>query len=145
MEAFIEAIENKYRAGVRYHNSWHEADVVNNIWMLMAGSKKVVTPLEQFAGFVAAMVHDVDHGGFSNNYLVQTGSALALRYNDASPLENMHLSTALEVAKSKFETDIFATLPENVYRATRKRIIQIVIGERRGAKEERSEGGYFRV
>ena len=33
------------------------------------------------------------HGGLTNPHLIATRHALALRYNDASPLEAMHAAT----------------------------------------------------
>lgn len=35
-----------------------------------------------FAAIVAAAIHDLDHPGVNNSYLINTSSELALRYND---------------------------------------------------------------
>lgn len=51
-----------------------------------------LSPSEKFALFLAAAIHDYDHPGLSNSFLVTTRSPLALMYNDLSPLENHHVS-----------------------------------------------------
>ena len=35
-----------------------------------------------FAAIVAAAIHDIDHPGVNNAYLINTSAELALRYND---------------------------------------------------------------
>ena len=49
-----------------------------------------------FAALVAAAVHDVDHPGKSNQFLIETSHDLALLYNDNSVLENHHLAVAFK-------------------------------------------------
>ena len=49
-----------------------------------------------FAALVAAAVHDVDHPGRSNQFLIETSDELALLYNDNSVLENHHLAVAFK-------------------------------------------------
>jgi hypothetical protein len=38
------------------------------------------------------ILHDFQHGGFSNDFLIQSSDPLAMLYNDRSPLENHHVS-----------------------------------------------------
>lgn len=40
------------------------------------------------------VIHDYEHGGFTNDFLVNCQDDLAIRYNDRSPLENHHLAAA---------------------------------------------------
>ena len=39
-----------------------------------------------------ASIHDYDHSGTNNVYLINNLDDLALKYNDKSPLENHHIS-----------------------------------------------------
>ena len=39
------------------------------------------------------MIHDYDHSGTTNNFHVQSGSQLAVLYNDRSVQENHHVSS----------------------------------------------------
>ena len=51
-----------------------------------------VDPLTLMACYIAAIVHDLDHRGLNNDFLIKSCDPLALRYNDASPMENHHLA-----------------------------------------------------
>lgn len=53
-----------------------------------------LTPLEIGIMYMAAAVHDYQHPGLNNPYLVNSRHELAIRYNDKSPLENHHASSA---------------------------------------------------
>jgi len=52
-----------------------------------------------FASYVACAAHDVGHDGHNNIYHINTGSELALRYNDQSVLENHHASLGWRLLK----------------------------------------------
>lgn len=60
----------------------------------------VVTPLDNFMIIVAAAIHDVGHPGVNNLYLQKTMDPIAVRYNDRSVLENMHLAITFELMQS---------------------------------------------
>ena len=49
------------------------------------------------AALVAAAVHDVDHPGRNNQFVVNSGHELALLYNDNAVLENHHLAVAFKI------------------------------------------------
>jgi high affinity cAMP-specific and IBMX-insensitive 3',5'-cyclic phosphodiesterase 8 len=51
------------------------------------GLREMMSPVDIIASLIAAAIHDVDHPGFSNAYLVATSAPLALRYNDIAVLE----------------------------------------------------------
>ncbi len=46
---------------------------------------------------LAGLAHDVGHPGVNNPFLILSKHDLALRYNDKSPLENMHASVLYEI------------------------------------------------
>ena len=52
---------------------------------------------QHIASMWSAVMHDFEHGGVNNDFLIKTSAPLAVLYNDQSPLENHHLaaSTAL--------------------------------------------------
>ena len=65
----------------------------------MSPPQPIFTQLEVLAALVAAVIHDVDHPGRNNQFLVVTEDPLAILYNDESVLENHHLALAFELMK----------------------------------------------
>ena len=57
---------------------------------------KWLTDVEIFATIYAAAVHDYEHNGTTNAFHVNTGSELALLYNDQAVLENHHVSSTFK-------------------------------------------------
>ena len=83
------------------------------------------TPLEVLAAILASSMHDVDHPGTTNQYLVNTSSELALMYNDESVLENHHLAVAFKLLQPK-ECDIFVSFNKKQRQTLRKMTIDMV-------------------
>lgn len=52
------------------------------------------------------MVHDIDHPGFNNVFLVNTRNKLAMRYNDRSIIENHSIALAFDLMQHSDELDI---------------------------------------
>ena len=53
-----------------------------------------MTDLELLALFTAAAVHDYDHPGRTNAFLVAVGDTKAVMYNDRAVLESHHVASA---------------------------------------------------
>ncbi len=80
---FLRKIESGYKNN-SYHNSRHAADVLQSLHMIMHQGGLVpgyVDQLTMLGCYLAAVVHDYEHVGRSNDYLVSTTDALAVRYN----------------------------------------------------------------
>ena len=82
---FFKKIESGYK-NVHYHNSTHAADVMQAIhcFLVKLGLGELVTMEECFAGLVAGAIHDFEHPGTNNAFLINTVSSLAVRYNDVA-------------------------------------------------------------
>jgi hypothetical protein len=46
---------------------------------------------------VVQIIHDYEHKGVNNDYLVRVSDSLAILYNDKSPMENHHLAAAFNL------------------------------------------------
>jgi len=75
---------------------------------------------------IAAVCHDLDHPGLNNSYQVNSGTKLALRFNDASTLENMHSYLCFTILR-KNGCDIFAGMDKGDRATVRKLIIGCII------------------
>ena len=73
----------------------------------------------------AAAIHDVDHPGLTNQFLINTSSELALMYNDESVLENHHLAVAFKLLQNP-DCDIFVNLSKKQRQTLRKMVIDMV-------------------
>lgn len=56
--------------------------------------KDIMTELELLALFTAAAIHDYDHPGRTNAFLVAIGDTKAVMYNDRAVLESHHVASA---------------------------------------------------
>ena len=85
----------------------------------------VFSDLEILAAIIAAAVHDVDHPGVNNNFLVNSSSEMALLYNDESVLENHHLAVAFQLMQSE-NCDILESFSKIERQQFRKMVIDMV-------------------
>ncbi|XP_074710770.1 3',5'-cyclic-AMP phosphodiesterase 4A isoform X1 [Strix uralensis] len=121
-------LEDHYHADVAYHNSLHAADVMQSTHVLLGtpALDAVFTDLEILAALFAAAIHDVDHPGVSNQFLINTNSELALMYNDESVLENHHLAVGFKLLQEE-NCDIFQNLSRRQRQTLRKMVIDMVL------------------
>ena len=56
-------------------------------------------PLLRLACHLAAICHDYQHKGVSNDFLITTQDELALLYNDKHPHENHHVAAAWQLTR----------------------------------------------
>nr|XP_015204575.1 PREDICTED: cAMP-specific 3',5'-cyclic phosphodiesterase 4A isoform X7 [Lepisosteus oculatus] len=125
---YIMTLEDHYHADVAYHNSLHAADVTQSTHVLLStpALDAVFTDLEILAALFAAAIHDVDHPGVSNQFLINTNSELALMYNDESVLENHHLAVGFKLLQEE-NCDIFQNLSKRQRQSLRKMVIDMVL------------------
>lgn len=79
-----------------------------------------------FATIVAALIHDFEHTGTTNNFHIQTGSEFALLYNDKAVLENHHICASFRIMRSE-ESNILNHLSREEYREFRALVIEMVL------------------
>ncbi|XP_035993748.1 cAMP-specific 3',5'-cyclic phosphodiesterase 4D isoform X4 [Fundulus heteroclitus] len=125
---FMMTLEDHYHSDVAYHNNIHAADVVQSTHVLLStpALEAVFTDLEILAALFASSIHDVDHPGVSNQFLINTNSELALMYNDVSVLENHHLAVGFKLLQED-NCDIFQNLSKKQRQSLRKMVIDMVL------------------
>jgi len=127
--AFLRMVRSSYKATNSYHNFRHAVAVLHVDFMLACRAKRArdLTALDVLALKVAALCHDVDHPGHSNDFEVKSSSELALRYNDASVLENYHASFVFATLLRNPSTDFLTNLSRASYREFRKAVISMIL------------------
>uniref|UniRef100_A0A674MNK7 Phosphodiesterase n=1 Tax=Takifugu rubripes TaxID=31033 RepID=A0A674MNK7_TAKRU len=125
---YLMTLEDHYHGDVAYHNNIHAADVTQSTHVLLStpALEAVFTDLEILAAIFASAIHDVDHPGVSNQFLINTNSELALMYNDSSVLENHHLAVGFKLLQDE-NCDIFQNLTKKQRQLLRKMVIDIVL------------------
>lgn len=111
-----------------YHNLHHAVDVMHAVWRcgeLMPWGQ-VYQKEEQHGLVAAALAHDIGHFGLNNVFLVDMRDELAIRYNDISPLENMHCSKLFLILAAD-RTNVLSHLAPQDYRFVRKLIIDAIL------------------
>lgn len=125
---FMMTLEDHYIKDNPFHNSLHAADVTQSTHVLLntPALESVFTPLEVCAALFAATIHDVDHPGLTNQFLINSSSELALMYNDESVLENHHLAVAFKLLQNE-GCDIFINFNKKQRQTLRKMVIDMVL------------------
>ncbi|XP_067028272.1 3',5'-cyclic-AMP phosphodiesterase 4C-like isoform X2 [Acropora muricata] len=125
---YMTSVENHYLKDVPFHNCTHAADVTQTSHVLLSAQafESVFTDLEVLAAILASAVHDVDHPGVNNHFLVATNSEMALMYNDESVLENHHLAVAFQLLQHE-DCDILENLTKKERQTVRRTIIEMVL------------------
>ncbi|GLI71323.1 hypothetical protein VaNZ11_016483 [Volvox africanus] len=125
---FMRRVEEGYRPNP-YHSKTHAADVLQTLHVIIHRgglAPGYVDTLTLMACYLAALVHDYEHGGLTNDYLINSSDLLALRYNDRAPLENHHLAASFTLLK-KPEYAFMSHLPKADMDRLRKMVIELVL------------------
>eukprot|EP00300_Choanocystis_sp_HF-7_P017865 c19859_g1_i2.p1 GENE.c19859_g1_i2~~c19859_g1_i2.p1 ORF type:complete len:492 (-),score=80.63 c19859_g1_i2:121-1470(-) len=124
---FWSQIEAGYQ-DVPYHNQVHAADVMSVLaWMInLPALRSILTPIEICASLVAAGIHDHEHPGLNNDFMIKSGHELALRYNDRSVLENHHVSSGLVILQQP-ENNFLAHMDRLRFIDFRQLVISMVL------------------
>ncbi|VBB34560.1 unnamed protein product, partial [Acanthocheilonema viteae] len=127
---WFDEIEVHYHAVNPYHNATHAADVLQatSFFLDCPTVAHYVQETHATALLIAAAVHDLDHPGRGNAFLINTQQPLALLYNDQSVLENHHIALAFQLTlQSTNNINIFAGLTREEFAALRQATVEMVL------------------
>lgn len=124
---FVHNVEANYK-DVPYHRFHHGVDVLFTVFRLLqiTHAGKWTGEIEQYALLVSSLCHDLGHFGRTNQFLVEINHELALRYNDKSPLENMHCAMLFQLCQHT-DTDVFAYATPEQQKEARKIAIAAIL------------------
>ncbi|XP_069551236.1 cGMP-inhibited 3',5'-cyclic phosphodiesterase 3A-like isoform X2 [Brachyistius frenatus] len=87
----------------------------------------LIPALELMALYVAAAMHDYDHPGRTNAFLVATSAPQAVLYNDRSVLENHHAASAWNLFMSQPEYNFLVNLDHVEFKRFRFLVIEAIL------------------
>uniref|UniRef100_A0A4W5M3I2 Phosphodiesterase n=1 Tax=Hucho hucho TaxID=62062 RepID=A0A4W5M3I2_9TELE len=87
----------------------------------------LIPSLELMALYVAAAMHDYDHPGRTNAFLVATSAPQAVLYNDRSVLENHHAASAWNLFMSRPEYNFLGYLEHAEFKRFRFLVIEAIL------------------
>ncbi|KAJ3312469.1 High affinity cAMP-specific and IBMX-insensitive 3',5'-cyclic phosphodiesterase 8B [Boothiomyces sp. JEL0838] len=128
MVRFLQKVESNYHEKNKYHNSTHAADVCHALYYFITGLglESLLQVEDLFACLIAAAIHDVDHPGYNNGFMIATSNPIALRYNDQSVLEHYHCAKGFEIM-SDISCDVMEGLTLEQSKSIRSSIISMVL------------------
>ncbi|GAB1599374.1 high affinity cAMP-specific and IBMX-insensitive 3',5'-cyclic phosphodiesterase 8B-like isoform X2 [Argonauta hians] len=126
---WLQTIESKYHSGNSYHNSTHAADVLQStaFFLEQLKYKSIFDPMDEISCLISAIIHDVDHPGRTNAFLINARNDLAMLYNDLAVLENHHVSLAFSLTCKDDSVNIFKNLSQDDFCSMRYSIIDMVL------------------
>jgi len=124
---FIGLIEKGYH-DLPFHNKIHATDVLHAMSYLTKNPKikSMCNTIDIMCCYIAAIIHDYDHPGYSNIYLINIQDEMAILYNDQRVLENHHLAKAWELLL-KPENNFLKNFERKDFLRIRKLIIELVL------------------
>lgn len=120
--SFILAVKKTYRNN-HYHNWEHAFNVTHCMYNILKRNKYVFTDVEIKTLLIATLCHDLDHGGFTNNFLQLTDDTLAQLY-DESPLENHHYQVGITILS---EFPIYKNLSSKMFQKISKQMKEAIL------------------
>ncbi|XP_023340227.1 high affinity cAMP-specific and IBMX-insensitive 3',5'-cyclic phosphodiesterase 8A isoform X3 [Eurytemora carolleeae] len=129
LQNWLNMIEANYHSSNSYHNSTHAADVLQASAFFLEQSRiqEMFDPIDELIILIGAIIHDVDHPGRNSAYLINSGSQLAVLYNDTTVLENHHCALGYKLTISHESVNIFQNLDSDTYKTVRKGLIDTVL------------------
>jgi len=126
---YLLSLEDGYK-DVPFHNKLHGADAAHGMTFFMMQPKVTahLSKVDLYACILAAAMHDFEHPGVNNAFLVNSRHETALLYNDQSVLESFHVSRAWKLLLSAPNLDVFEGFTQDQYRDARATMIHTILG-----------------
>lgn len=122
LENFTLTVRNSYQPN-GYHNWEHAFNVTHCMYNILIRNEEIFSDIEKKALIISCICHDLDHGGFTNNFLILSNDILAQLYEE-STLENHHYYVSKLILS---ENQIFPEIPDEDYKCFMKEIKDAII------------------
>lgn len=126
---FLARVEERYLDNP-YHNSTHAADVLQTTYFFLktGEAEKLMSEMEIFAILLAAIVHDVEHDGMSNDYHKAKLTDRALVHNSSSVQERNHIARVYLMMAEDETLRFMEGMRHEAYMSLRATLISLVLG-----------------
>lgn len=115
LPAFLFEVQKRYNESNPFHNACHAADVLHSLFMMLWTTQlgQRVSLHNRIGVLFAAIMHDIEHVGFTNDFLMKTNHEIAVKYASRAPMEEMHLTVAIELlTDARF--DVLIKMPRHL-------------------------------
>uniref|UniRef100_A0A0G4H4Z0 PDEase domain-containing protein n=1 Tax=Chromera velia CCMP2878 TaxID=1169474 RepID=A0A0G4H4Z0_9ALVE len=125
---FLCLVEANYLKEPKYHNAVHGAEVaLMSVWLTEhSGARRLLSGIQNVSVVIAALCHDLGHPAVNDQFLVNSGSEVALMYNDRSVLENFNAAKTFLVLKTP-GCELLAHLEKEDQQLARSAIIDLIL------------------
>jgi len=129
LRKWLASVQAAYPRSNNFHNATHGSDVMQTTHYMLktAHLQKYVSELEILGILISAMVHDMGHDGFSNNFHKNAVTDRAIRFNDQSIQEMYHVSSFFDAIQRDESINILKGLTPKQYLELRAIIIRCVL------------------
>ncbi|GMF46244.1 unnamed protein product [Phytophthora fragariaefolia] len=106
LPCFLRHIQERYDRNMPFHNATHAADVMHTLFMMLWNTSlgEKISQHNQVGALLAAVMHDVEHVGLTNDFLIKTSHPIAQKYPTKAPMESKHMDLALQaIVDPKFD------------------------------------------
>jgi len=128
---YLTELEMGYKSSkeVPFHNMSHGADCTHGTtyFLLQPQMRQHLTTLDLYCIILGAAMHDFEHPGVSNAFLVNSRHDTAILYNDSSVLESFHVSRAWRLMLIKGQ-DPFDGFSKEQYTEARQTLVSCILG-----------------
>ena len=114
---FTNEISQGYPKDVqKYHTLYHVIDSMQGLQYVLTNGdvKKHLKKHDIYALYISCLMHDYEHPGLSNQFVVRTKHPLAIRYSDNSVLENHHLAAGFQILFNYEKTNLIENMPFDI-------------------------------
>jgi hypothetical protein len=114
LSRLVLAAKNGYHSANSFHNWRHAWSVTMSAYLITMspGIVRCLGPADRLAILVAAMLHDIDHPGVNNDFLIKSADPLAIKFPTPNVLERHHWGLCEKLLMEGEPTDILLHLEE---------------------------------
>ncbi|GAX85340.1 hypothetical protein CEUSTIGMA_g12757.t1 [Chlamydomonas eustigma] len=114
-------------SAVHHHQTYSSREIVGTRPCTHGRFMSTQDAINLLSMYLSAIIHDHDHRGLTNAFLVQDQDPLALLYNDQSPMENHHVASAFAMLMDD-QNNFMCNFSRKAWDAVRSIVIQTVLG-----------------